>query len=228
MKSLLVRACLAIALPALLFVPAGAQEPSPEASKKIVAALQPFVDRHTLAGAVVVVADKGGILCQEAVGYSDIAAKKPMEPDAIFWIASQSKSITAAAFMMLLQEDRVQLDDPVEKFLPEFKDQVVMINGERHKPRHPITVREILSHTSGLQFSTPAEKPTLDVLTLKEAAKSYAETPLLFEPGAKYQYSNAGINTAGRIIEVVSGMPYEDFLQKRVFDEVFPNLVDDR
>ena len=85
------------------------------------------------------------------------------------------------------------------------------------KPRHPITVREILSHTSGLPFSSKAEQPTLDLLRLADAVQSYARTPLLFEPGTKYQYSNAGINTAGRIIEVVSGMPYEDFLDTRLF-----------
>jgi CubicO group peptidase (beta-lactamase class C family) len=222
MNSVLQRACLALVLPALVCLSSvHAQEPSSESGKKIVAALQPFVDHHTLAGAVVAVADKDNVLCQEAVGFADIAANKPMPTDAIFWIASQSKSITAAAFMMLVQEGRVKLDDPVEIFLPEFKDQKVKIDGELRKPRHPITVREILSHTSGLPFSTPAERPTLDTLTLKEAAKSYAETPLLFEPGSKYQYSNAGINTAGRIIEVVSGMPYEDFLQKRLFDPLF-------
>jgi len=222
MKSLLFRACLAVIIPAFVFLsPASAQGPSSEGGKKIVAALQSFVDHHALAGAVVLVADKDKVLCQETVGFADIAANKPMETDAIFWIASQSKSITAAAFMMLVQEGSVKLDDPVEKFLPEFKEQKVKVDGELRKPRHPITVREILSHTSGLPFSTPAEKPTLDTLTLKEAVKSYAEAPLLFEPGTKYQYSNAGINTAGRIIEVVSGMPYEDFLQKRLFDPLF-------
>src|SRR5258708_1100317 len=123
--------------------------------------------------------------------------------------------MTAAAFMMLVQEGKVKLDDPVDYFLPEFKD-VGMKSGE--KPAHPITIREILSHTSGLPFASAAEKPTLDKLTLREAAASYAKTPLLFEAGTKYQYSNAGINTAGRIIEVVSGMPYETFMQKRLFD----------
>jgi CubicO group peptidase (beta-lactamase class C family) len=77
-------------------------------------------------------------------------------------------------------------------------------------------VREILSHTSGLPFSTPKEKPTLDGLPLRDAVRSYAETPLQFEPGSKWSYSNAGINTAGRIIEVVGEMPYEDFLDKRL------------
>src|SRR5213078_1345497 len=85
------------------------------------------------------------------------------------------------------------------------------------RPKHPITVREILSHTSGLPFKSALEQPTLDLLPLRVAVRSHAMTPLQFEPGSKYQYSNAGINTAGRIIEVVSGMPYEDFLDQRLF-----------
>ncbi len=123
--------------------------------------------------------------------------------------------------MLLVDAGKVKLDDPVEKYLPEFRGQMVEVkeDGKKvlKKPSHPITVREVLSHTSGLPFSTGVERPTLDTLTLKEGAHSYAKTPLMFEPGTKYAYSNAGINTAGRIIEVVSGMPYEDFLQNRLF-----------
>src|ERR1043166_5677609 len=85
------------------------------------------------------------------------------------------------------------------------------------KPSHPITVREILSHTSGLPFSSALERPTLDMLRLRDAVRSYAMMPLEFEPGSKYQYSNAGINTAGRIIETISRMPFEDFLEQRLF-----------
>jgi CubicO group peptidase (beta-lactamase class C family) len=202
---------------AILFLalPSAAQD-SPPTSKSIAAALQPFVDSHSLAGAVTLVADKDKILSLDAVGYADVAAKKPMPTDALFWIASQSKSITAAAFMMLVDDGKVKLDDPVEKFIPEFKD-LVLKDGNL-KPRHPITVREILSHTSGMPFSSAAERPTLDGLPLREAVESYAKTPLLFEPGSKYQYSNAGINTAGRIIEVVSGISYEEFMDKRLFE----------
>ena len=146
-----------------------------------------------------------------------------MRTDALFWIASQSKPITASALMMLVDEGKVKLDDPVEKYLPEFRDQWLTVERDQEhmllkKPKHPITVRNILSHTSGLPFASALEKPTLDGLPLRVAVGSYAMTPLLFEPDEKYQYSNAGINTAGRIIEVVSGMPYEDFLDKRLFE----------
>jgi CubicO group peptidase (beta-lactamase class C family) len=110
----------------------------------------------------------------------------------------------------------VKLDDPVDKYIPEFKN--VQVSGEKlRKPSHPITVREVLSHTSGLPFVSPQETPTIDVLPLKEAVLSYTKTHLLFDPGTKYAYSNAGINTAGRIIEIASGMPYEEFLDKRLF-----------
>jgi len=130
--------------------------------------------------------------------------------------------MTAAALMMLVDEGRVNLDDPVEKYLPEFKGQMLAVEQDAEhallrKPVHPITVREILSHTSGLTFSSPLEQPTLDGLPLRDAVRSYAMVPLQFPPGTKYQYSNAGINTAGRIIEVVSGMPYEQFMEERLF-----------
>src|SRR5262249_44292346 len=85
------------------------------------------------------------------------------------------------------------------------------------KPKQPVTVRHVLSHTSGMPFQSAMERPTLDVLPLRDAVRSYALTPLQSEPGTKYQYSNAGINTAGRIIEVVSGTAYEDFLDRRLF-----------
>jgi len=188
----------------------------------IVVALQPFVDNHTLAGAVTLVADAHKVLSLEAVGYMDIAAKRPMRTDALFWIASQSKPMTATAFMLLVDEGKVNLDDPVEKYLPEFKGQwVIAEKDDNHmllkKPRHPITVRNVLSHTSGLPFTSPIEQPTLDLHSLAVRVESYAMLPLEFEPDTQYSYSNAGINTAGRIIEVVSGMPYERFMEERLF-----------
>lgn len=185
-------------------------------------AVRPFVDSNTLAGAVMLVASKDKVLGLETVGWSDLAAHQPLKTDALFWIASQSKPMTAAAFMMLVDEGKVSLDDPVEKYLPEFKGQMLVVERDAEhvllrKPAHPITVREILSHTSGLPFSSPMEQPTLDGLPLRDAVRSYAMGPLQFAPGSKYQYSNAGINTAGRIIEVVSGLPYEQFMDERLF-----------
>ncbi|QDU49128.1 D-alanyl-D-alanine carboxypeptidase precursor [Gimesia panareensis] len=188
-----------------------------------VSVLQPFVDREELAGAVALVAGKEGILATETVGFADIANQKKMPPDAMFWIASQSKGMTATAVMMLVDEGKISLDDPVEKYLPEFQSQMVVVEeDENHrllkKPDHPITIREVLSHMSGLPFKSAVEVPTLDALPLATAVRSYAMTPLQTQPGTHYQYSNAGINTAARIIEVVTGKPYEDFMQQRLFD----------
>jgi CubicO group peptidase (beta-lactamase class C family) len=205
---------------ALVAFPCSAAEPLP--SKELAAALRPFADRGTLAGAVVLVADKEQILALDAVGYSDVAAKTPIRTDAVFWIASQSKPITAAALMILVDDGKVKLDDPVSKYLPEFNTLWVAAEKDKEhillkKPARAVTIRDCLSHMSGMPFASAAETPALDALPLKVAVKSYAMTPLDAEPGTKYAYSNAGINTAGRIIEVVSGMAYEDFLDKRLF-----------
>jgi CubicO group peptidase (beta-lactamase class C family) len=219
-----VRSCLLFA--SLSFVRFAAALPAPAddsaPSKGVAAVLQPFVDNHALAGAVTLVADREKVLSLDAVGYADVAGKKAMPTNALFWIASQSKPITAAALMMLVDEGKVKLDDPVEKYLPEFKGQWLTVERDNEhmllkKPKHPITVRNVLSHTSGLPFASVMEQPTLDMLPLRVAVKSYAMTPLVFEPDSKYAYSNAGINTAGRIIEVVAGMPYEEFMDKRLF-----------
>jgi len=220
--SAIFRVALLVALLARPASLARADDATPPSSKGIVAALQPFVDNHTLAGAVTLVANKDRVLSLDTVGFADIAAKKPMRPDALFWIASQSKPITGAALMMLVDEGKVKLDDPVEKYLPEFKNIWLAVESDKEhillkKPAQPITVRHILSHTSGMPFASAIEQPTLDHLPLRDAVRSYTMTPLQSEPGTKYEYSNAGINTAGRIIEVVSGMPYEDFLDKRLF-----------
>ena len=193
-----------------------------ESNPTLAAAVQPFVDNHTLAGAVMLVASPDGVLRVETAGSMDIARRRPMRADALFWIASQSKPITATALMMLVDEGKVNVDDPVEKYLPEFKGQWWAAEQDSdhvllQKPAHPITVKNVLSHTSGLPFSSLIEYPTLDLLPLAARVRSYAMLPLQFQPDSKYQYSNAGINTAGRIIEVVSGMPYAQFLDERLF-----------
>lgn len=193
-----------------------------ESAAPLAQGLQPYVDNHVLAGAVTLVADKGKILDLSTVGWADIESQQPMKPDTMFWIASMSKPMTAVAFMMLVDEGKVSLDDPVEKYLPEFKGQMVVVEkDDTHvllkKPQHPITVRNVLNHTSGLPFRSAVENPTLDMLPLRTAVLSYAAGPLEFEPDTKYQYSNAGINTAARILEVITGQKYEDFMQERLF-----------
>ncbi len=209
---------LAIFASLLLAAPLAAGTPTSSA-----VLLKPFVDKHELAGAVALVADKDKVVSVETVGFADIEAGKPMKADSVFWIASQSKGITAAAVMMLVDEGKISLNDPVEKHLPEFHGQMVVAgkDGDKvklKKPSHPITIREVLSHVSGLPFRSDVEQPTLDALPLVDAVKSYAKTPLQTEPGTHYQYSNAGINTAARIIEVVTGKKYEDFMDERLFN----------
>lgn len=193
------------------------------AAAPLAPALRPYVEKRELAGAVMLVADKDKVLALEAVGQADIAGSKPMATDSLFWIASESKAMTAVAVLMLVDEGKIGLDDPVEKYLPEFRGQMVVAEKDGahillRKPSHPITLREVLCHTSGLPFKSALEEPTLDGLPLAAAVRSYALTPLQSEPGAKYQYSNAGINTAARVLEVVSKMKYEDFMQQRLFE----------
>jgi CubicO group peptidase (beta-lactamase class C family) len=204
----------------------------PAANDPIRSFLQPLVENHTLAGTVTLVASKDRIVDVQAVGYRDLAARAPMRPDCLFWIASTSKPMTVTAFMTLVDEGKVNLDDPVEKYLPEFHGQMVSppqskVNTVLSAAQtlstpvpaiHPIRVREILSHTSGLPFRSKAQPAALDLLPLNQAVRSFAAEPLIFQPGTAYSYSNEGINTAARIIEVVSGMSYEQFMQQRLFD----------
>ena len=181
-------------------------------------ALQAAVDKHIVAGAVALVADKSHVLDLEAAGYSNLAAKTPMQPDALFWIASMTKSFTGTALMMLVDEGKLRLNDPVEKYLPEFKGQMVAQDKDHpqpYPPRHPITIREIMDHTSGLVLAS--DHILKRTYSLKDDVAQYAAQPLRHEPGAKFEYNNCGINTGARILEVVSGMPYAEFMQQRIF-----------
>ena len=218
----LIRNCLATFLACCLAIAAlGVTEVRAQAATPLSAAVQPFVDREELAGAVMLVADREKVLAIDVAGAADVAGKKPMQPDSIFWIASQSKPITAAALMILVDEGHVNLNDPVDKYLPEFRGQMFMAEKDDNhkllrKPTHVPTIRNLLSHTSGMPFKSAIEEPTLDALPLSVRVRTYAMTPLDFDPDTKYQYSNAGINTAARVIEVVTKMPFEKFLDERL------------
>lgn len=218
----LIRNCLATFLACCLAIAAlGVTEVRAQAATPLSAAVQPFVDREELAGAVMLVADREKVLAIDVAGAADVAGKKPMQPDSIFWIASQSKPITAAALMILVDEGHVNLNDSVDKYLPEFRGQMFMAEKDDNhkllrKPTHVPTIRNLLSHTSGMPFKSVIEEPTLDALPLSVRVRTYAMTPLDFDPDTKYQYSNAGINTAARVIEVVTKMPFEKFLDERL------------
>ena len=187
--------------------------------------MQKFVEDGDLAGAVTVVGRKAGVVHHEAVGFRSLEVKAPMAKDTLFRIASMTKPITAIAIMILADEGKLSPDEPVEKHLPEFKGQMLVAARGKDtltlkKPARPITLRDLLTHTSGLPGGYPSG--LADVYqkrnrTLNETTLVISQQPLQFEPGEKWAYCNAGIDTLGRVVEVVSGESFESFLQKRVF-----------
>lgn len=193
----------------------------PDAARRLSSlptALQPFVEHGEISGAVTLVATPDEVLHLGAVGEADLRTDRPMRPDALFWIASMTKPMTAAAVMMLQDAGALSVEDPVEKYLPEFKGQwrIETDSGTSRTlvhPSRPVTLRDLLTHTSGLG-DVPAPRPDA---SLAELVMGYAREPLRFEPGSRWSYSNAGINTLGRIVEVVSGVPYAGFLAQRLF-----------
>jgi CubicO group peptidase (beta-lactamase class C family) len=186
-------------------------------------ALAAFVEEGTLAGAVAVVATGEAILAEETVGFRDLESRDAMRSDSLFWIASMTKPITAMAVMMLVEEGKLGLDDPVAKHLPAFRGQMRIEEKSEDrlvltKPSRPATLRDLMTHTAGVAGSPALEGGALDVLSLREAVLGYGLLPLLFEPGEKWAYSNPGINVLGRLVEVASGEDYAAFLQRRLFD----------
>ena len=181
-------------------------------------AMQKFVDSGDLSGVVTVVGNRNGVLDIEAIGERDIARHAPMEKDTLFRIASMTKPVTAIGIMILADEGKLSPDDDLAKHLPEFAN-LTLAGGKR--PTRPVKLRDLLTHTSGLSGSYPKEFADVYARrnhTLAETTKAVATLPLQFEPGTKWAYCNAGIDTLGRVIEVVSGDSYEGFLKKRVFD----------
>ena len=180
--------------------------------------LLPHVKRKGVAGAVVLIAKNGRIIEFDAIGYADLKKKRPMKKDDLFWVASMTKPIISTAIMMLSDEGKLSVDDPVAKHLPEFKD--MWLITEKTDDRMVLsksavqpTLRHLLVHTDGLtDVPTPyAETP------LAEWVNSVGRMPLQFQPGTKWVYNNAGLNTLGRIVEVISGQSLPEFLQKRIF-----------
>jgi CubicO group peptidase (beta-lactamase class C family) len=194
------------------------------ASPKMKEALQPYVDREELPGMISVLATKDSVLQMDCIGYSDLETKTPIAPDQGLWIASTSKIFTGTALMMLVDEGKVSLDDPIEKYFPEMAnlkvlkysdDDTVLLKSIKTKP----TVRHALSHQIGFPFQTKMmDKFGSDALPLEMEIFEISRTPLSFEPGTGYAYSELGIDIVGGIIEKVSGQKYEDFVQQRIFD----------
>lgn len=210
---------------ALLLALGCAAVPAPAGIPGLRTEFQGYVDRHQTAGTVTLVARKGTVLSLEAVGWQDVEGRIPMQPDTIFQIASMTKPVTAMGILMLEEEGKLSIEDPVEKHLPEFRGQQLVTKKEGStvtlaKPARPITLKDLLTHTSGLRGGTPPGFGDLYARrnrTLAEATIAISQWPLEFEPGSKWSYCNTGIDTLGRVIEVCSGKSYEDFLDERLF-----------
>jgi CubicO group peptidase (beta-lactamase class C family) len=177
----------------------------------IPARMHDMIVANEVPGVVTVVATRGSVLRINAQGWADPEHKSFMRVDSIFWIASMSKPITAIAVLMLMEEGKLSLDDPIAKYVAEL---AVLKTADGKTPR--ITLRHLLTHTSGMGEATDEE--TKAARTLSDLIPAFASKPLAFEPGSKWQYSQSGILTLGRIIEIVSGFPFEAFLRKRIFD----------
>ena len=192
---------------------------------KIPLRMKSFIDRQTVAGAVTLVAHGSDIVEFDATGMADVEAGHAMQKDTIFQIMSMTKPVTAIGIMMLAEEGKLALRDPVEDYLPEFKDLRVRTtvgpDAERARvPNHAITIRDLITHTAGIQdYPGPPAIPdyaqTMSV-PLDEVVRQLAKQPLLFQPGTQWSYSSPGIEILGRIIEVCSGEKYVDFITKHI------------
>jgi CubicO group peptidase (beta-lactamase class C family) len=220
------RAAVAVLAVGLVLAVRGEDRPA-GAFGQIRSRMQAYVDQGEIAGAVTVVGRHDAVLDVTAVGAADLDSKRPMTKDAVFKIASMTKPVTAIGIMMLVDEGRLSIEDRVDKYLPEFRGQMLVASRDKaagtetlKKPARPITVRDLLTHTSGLP-NWPAGLSDIYQKrnrTLAEGILVMSQRPLEFEPGSKWAYCNTGIDTLGRIIEAVSGQSYEDFLRTRFFE----------
>ena len=188
--------------------------------------MRKYVDRGTIAGTVTLVARHKDVVHLEAVGYQDLERRVPMRTDTIFQVMSMTKPVTAAGIMILLEEGRLSLEDPVQKFLPEFREARVVEHRAKtgqslRRATRAITIRNLLTHTSGMSgedppaIRDPAKKRSH---TLADNVLFFSRQALEFDPGTQWMYSGPGYATLGRIIEVVSKAAYERFLQDRIFE----------
>jgi CubicO group peptidase (beta-lactamase class C family) len=212
---------------------------SSERLKRISEAVQRHIDAGSVAGAVTLVARKGRIAHFESHGMMDLEAKKPMPKDGLFRLASMSKPITGVAIMMLVEEGKVRLNDPVSRFIPEFKGlEKVAVAKPGAKPgeggenafelvpvTRPITIADLLKHGSGLVSGGPGASLAAKIAartptdTLATFIPKLAAVPLDFQPGTLWRYSGqAGFDVLSRVVEVVSGQSFDVFLRQRLFD----------
>jgi CubicO group peptidase (beta-lactamase class C family) len=173
-------------------------------------AMAPFIAAREVSGVVTLVADQNRIIHLSADGLADIENQKPMLTDSMFWIASMTKPVVGTAVMMLHEQGLLALGDPVSKYLPEFKNLKDASGNEV-----AITIQQCLTHTSGL--SELHQDEDRSIKTLAELTPRVAAQPVKFPPGSKWVYSQSSINTAARIVEVVSKKPFTEFLQEQLF-----------
>jgi CubicO group peptidase (beta-lactamase class C family) len=174
------------------------------------AAMEQQIAKHEIAGAVTMVVTKDRVLHLETTGLADVASKRPMTPDTLFWIASMTKPVTGVALLMLQDEGKLSVTDPVAKHLPEFAS----LKTPSGKPAN-LTIAQLATHTSGLGEAGPAGQ---QAKTLADLVPLWLAAPMQYEPGAQWKYTQSGINALSRIVEVASGMTFDAFVQKRLFD----------
>ena len=204
---------------------------SSERLGRLHAGMQAFVDRHEAGGVVTLVAREGKVVDVHASGFQDVESGTPMKTDTIFRIASMSKPITSVAVMMLYEEGKLLLTDPVSKYIPSFRSMRVVGEGGTTVPaRREITIRDLLSHRSGISYGFlnggavgdayrkegVTDGLTVTSMTLAEGIDTLAAQPLMAQPGAAWNYS-LGVDVLGRLVEVASGTPFDVFLRDRIF-----------
>ena len=191
-------------------------------------ALQPYVDSGQLAGAISVFY-KDGVQETCCIGYADVAQKRPIKMDNVFMQCSQTKGFCGVTIAKLVEEGKLSLDDPVSKYLPEFKELWVQDyekDGVRilRKAKNVLTVRMVLNHTGGFPFEISAKRNDVrgggwsGGAPIRQVASIAAASPIMFEPGTKELYSNTGIDIGAAIVEVITGMKWEDYLKQTVLD----------
>ena len=219
-----------IALAALMTVGVFAGEKSCKAVKEskttfAADAVKPYIESGVLPG-IINVFYKNGVQETTCAGWADVDKKIPMTMDKMFMQCSQTKGFCGVTIAILVEEGKISLDDPVSKYLPEFKNLKVLTKNEQGKnvavpAKNVLTIRMVMNHTGGFRFETPTKgKKGWSGAPLRATAKEAASIPLLFEPGTKVQYSNTGIDIGAAVIEVVSGQPWDKFIKERVFDKL--------
>ncbi len=173
-------------------------------------AMEKAIEQKQAAGIVTLAIKDGQVIWQDAAGFANVAKQQPMPKDALFWIASMTKSVSVTTIMTLVDEGKLSLDEPASKWLPDL-GKVKLADGK--PPARPITLRDLMSHTAGIAY--PRRAPSDGAISLKAYVASLVKTPLAFEPGSAYEYG-FGITIAGRIAEIVSGKKFDQLVDERI------------